>query len=337
LKKQKRLAAAASVATTFETMAREWHKIQEGFWTPVHAYDVLHSLERDVFPTLGDYPIAEITAPDVLEVLRPIEKRPAVETARRIRQRMSAVFVFAIASGRASADPAAIVQGAVQPVKKRRQPAITDLDRAREMLRITEQSPASPVTKLAMRIMVLTSVRSGTLLGTPWSEIDEIGPGAPVWQISAARMKMRLTLKDDELRDHLVPFSTQAIEVLGVLRKLTGRGPLLFPNTRHAHKPMSENAIGYMLNRAGYHHRHVPHGWRTTFSSVMNERFKADWRVIDLMLAHTNKNQVEGAYNRAEHIDRRAELAQIWADLIMEGQVPAADLVGMRRQIRGRA
>ncbi|RYE43463.1 MAG: integrase, partial [Hyphomicrobiales bacterium] len=154
----------------------------------------------------------------------------------------------------------------------------------------------------------------------------------PVWRVPAARMKMKLANKDDEGRDHLVPLSSQAVAAIDVLRTITGKGPLAFPNARHAHKPMSENAMGYLLNRAGYHSKHVPHGWRSTFSSVMNERFPSDRAVIDLMLAHVDKNKVEGAYNRALHMSRRRELAQLWADLILEGAKPAVELVdGPRR------
>ncbi len=188
------------------------------------------------------------------------------------------------------------------------------------------------MTKLALRILALTVVRPGTLIATPWKEWRDLEDSEPVWQIPAERMKLRLRHKDDEARDHLVPLATQTIEAIKALWTHTGKGPLAFPNTRHSHKPLSENAIGYLLNRAGYHQKHVPHGWRATFSTVMNERFRSDKPVIDLMLAHTPKDKVEGAYNRALHIDRRRELAQEWADLILEGAMPAADLLlGPRR------
>jgi integrase len=300
-------------------------------WVEQHAYDVLHSLERDVFPALGSIPIKSITAANVLSVLRTIENRPAAETARRIRQRMSAVFVYAIASGRAENDPASAVQKAMKPVKKGRQPAITDLEQAREVLRSADATPASPVTKLALRLLALTALRPGTLITTPWAELDDLDPKTSVWQVPAARMKLRLQCKDDDSRDHLVPLATQALDVIKALCRLTGRTPYLFPNQRNAHRPASENAIGYLLNRAGYHHRHVPHGWRATFSTVMNERYKHDRHIIDLMLAHVPKNSVEGAYNRAEHLERRIELAQVWADLIMAGQMPIEDLLNLRR------
>jgi len=330
-KRLRRLQVVTDGGTTFEAIAREWHGMNNGHWVEQHAYDVLHSLERDVFHDLGSAPIKNITAANVISVLRKIENRPAAETARRIRQRMSAVFVYAIASGRAENDPAAAVQKAMRPVKKGRQPAITNLEQAREILRHADATPASPVTKLALRLLALTALRPGTLITTPWAELGDLDPETPIWQVPAARMKLRLQYKDDDERDHLLPLSTQAIDVIKALRKLTGRTPYLFPNQRHAHRPASENAIGYLLNRAGYHHRHVPHGWRATFSTVMNERYKHDRHIIDLMLAHVPKNVVEGAYNRAEHLERRIELAQAWADLIMIDQTPIDDLLNLRR------
>jgi integrase len=331
-KKLRKLAQITSTANTFEAIAREWYELQKPLWADRHAHDVLISLQRDVFPTFGDVPIKGISAQEVLALLRLIEKRDAKETARRVRQRMSAVFLYAISSGRAENDPAAVVKGAMAPMKKGKQPAIIDLDKAREMLAKAEAEPAHPVTKLALRILALTAVRPGTLATTPWGEWADLDAAEPLWQIPAERMKLRLQHKDDEARDHLVPLSRQAMEAIAALKTISGRGPIAFPNTRHAHKPMSENAVGYLLNRAGYHHKHVPHGWRATFSSVMNERFPADKPVIDLMLAHTPKDKVEGAYNRALHLPRRRELAQLWADLILEGSPPAADLLKGRRR-----
>lgn len=282
---------------------------------------MLWSLEKDVFPSIGQIPIKEIDAPLVLAVLRLVEQRDAKDKARRIRQRMSAVFVYAIATGRGKDDPAAIVMKAMAPLKRGKQPAITDLDEVRILLRRTESFElcAHPVTRLAVRFIALTAVRPGTLTSTPWREFDDIDEAMPVWQIPAERMKMKLQHKDDERRDHLVPLSKQAVATLSVLSTLTGRTPWVFPNGRHSSKPMSENAMGYLLNRAGYHHRHVPHGFRATFSTIMNELYPGDRFVIDFMLAHVPKDDVEAAYNRALYLNRRIELAQIWADLLLEG------------------
>jgi integrase len=129
-----------------------------------------------------------------------------------------------------------------------------------------------------------------------------------------------------------VPLSHQAVEVIEAVRNITGRAKYLFPNARSGHRPMSENALGYLLNRAKYHARHVPHGWRAAFSTNMNERFPADSKIIDLMLAHVSKDKVEAAYNRAVHMPRRRELAQIWADMLLKDFPPAATLLEGRRR-----
>ncbi|MEN5278128.1 integrase arm-type DNA-binding domain-containing protein [Brucella sp. TWI432] len=323
---------------SFEEIARVWHGVNAPLWTERHGEDVIGSLERLVFPDLGSFPITEITAPLVLATLQKIEKGggktakgkkrgPAKETARRVRQRMSAVFVYAIASGKAVSDPAAIVQGAMAPVKKGRQPAITNLEDAKRLLKATDGIPAHPVTRLALRLLALTGLRPGTLITTPWSELNEIDQNEAIWRVSAERMKLRLHQKEDDANEHWVPMSRQAMEIIRILRSLTGKGPFAFPNTRHAHKPMSENAIGYLQNRAGFLHRHVPHGWRSTFSTIMNEKLPQDRHIIDLMLAHKPKDKVEAAYNRAQHISRRREIAQLWADLLLDGATPIEEIV----------
>lgn len=330
LKKLHKLTKARHSEDTFEAIAREWFELNKSKWIEHHADDVIRSLENDIFPHLGNMPIRDITAPLVLAALRLVEKRDAADTARRIRQRMSAIFVYGISSGKAETDPAAVVLGAMAPVSKGRLPAITKLPDAKAMLKKVEAEIAHPVTKLAHRLLALTALRPGVIASTPWHELDEIEDG--LWLVPASRMKLKLAQKQDEARDHLVPVTTQVREVIEALRTLTGRGPLAFPNQRHAHKPMSENAIGYLLNRAGYHGKHVPHGWRSTFSTHLNEVLPADRAIIDLMLAHVPKDAVESRYNRALHIGRRRELAQIWADTILEGAPAAGDLLkGPRR------
>lgn len=313
-----------AAANSFEVVARDWYTRMAPSWTERHAADVLTSLERDVFPRLGPLPVSGIDPPTVLSVLRTIEARPAIETARRVRQRISAVFVFGIASGICQTDPAAIVQGAMAPLIKGRQPAVVDLDEARQVLGDSEATPAHPVTKLALRLLALTAVRPGEIRGAAWSEFEQLDGNEPLWRIPAPRMKMK--------QEHFVPLSREAVAVINAVRCLTGRGPLVFPNARHAHRPMSENAIGYLLNRAGYHSRHVPHGWRATFSTVMNERYPADRHIIDLMLAHAPKDKVEAAYNRASHIPRRRELAQAWSDILLVGMPDPATVIAGRRR-----
>lgn len=328
----------SAAASTFEAMAREWHHLNEPRWTKVHGGNVLQSLERDVFPKIGRFSLGDIDAPVLLDVLQPIERRGAIETARRIRQRISMVFSYAMSKGRATNDPAALISRALKPKpRQRRQPAVTDLAELRELLSKTESSNAYSVTLLASRLLALTAVRPGVLRGAEWSEFrgfDLDGDGAAsdaIWHIPAARMKLVLHRKEDAAFDHIVPLAPAAVDVLRAARVLSGWGMLVFPGQRHVHKPLSENAIGYLYNRVGWHGRHVPHGWRAAFSTIMNECNSSDRATIDLMLAHTPTNKVEAAYNRAEHMERRRGLAEEWAALLVDGLKPADALLGAAR------
>lgn len=342
---KRKAAAAARGAITFEAVAREWHEQQAPIWAPVHAADVITSLERDIFPGVGNTSISEMDPPLVLEVLRKVEKRGAIETAERLRQRMSAVFVFAISKGIGTSDPAATVTNALKPLpKKGKQPSITDPDKAREVLIAAEASDASPVTKLASRFLALTAVRPGVVRGVTWDEFEDVdwsgeqfGPFRPLWRIPAERMKLTQDRKTEDAFEHLVPLSWQALATLRAIRRLTERTKLVFPGQCHSHRPLSENAIGYLDNRVGFHGRHVPHGWRAAFSTTMKgiarkARRIEDLEIVELFLAHIPENKVAAAYDRNEHLERRHEMAQEWADLLMEGMRPASDLLdGPRR------
>lgn len=331
-RKQRKASLAIDAANTFESIARQWQTLNKTKWSAHHGEDVLSSLDKHVFPKLGGLPIRSITPPMVLGMLREIESRPAIETAKRVRQRMSAIFRFAAASGIAVSDPASVVRDALQPLRKRRQPAFTKLPDARALLRAIEEAPGYPVTKLASRFLALTAVRPGVVRFAVMDEFEELDGVEPLWRIPAQRMKLVAERKADETFDFVVPLSRQAVEIIKVIRGFTGDVPYLFPNNRHVHRPMSENAIGYMYNRiASYRGRHVPHGWRSTFSTIMNERavqqgMPGDRAVIDFMLAHV-PGGVEGIYNRSAYFERRAVLAQEWADLLLDGFPPAIELL----------
>jgi integrase len=318
----KRLKIEANIEAgqrTFERVARAWHDLAKAQWAPVHSDDVLRSLERDVFPTLGPLPISELTPPHIMQVLTEIQDRGAIETAKRLRQRISAVFIYAIANGIADSDPAEKLGAALKPVRKGRQPAITDLPKLQDMIRAAEGDPARPVTRLALRFLALTAVRPNELRGAEWTEFADLDGALPIWRIPASRMKGDIDRKEEIGGDHLVPLAPQSLAVLRALWPLTGNSKYLFPSDRFLHRPMSENAIGYLLNRAGYHGRHVPHGFRAAFSTIMNEWAERhgrdhDRKIIDLMLGHVPKERVESAYNRAAYMPRRRELARAWAD-----------------------
>lgn len=183
-----------------------------------------------------------------------------------------------------------------------------------------------------MRPGVVRAARWDEIEGIDWSD-EQVELDRAVWRIPPARMKLELDEKGDEAFEHVVPLAPQAVEVLRVVRKLSGRFAFLFPSVRSTRMPMSENAIGYMYLCNGYSGRHVPHGWRATFSTIMNERAAANRRpddraIIDTMLAHRPKglSASEMAYNRAEYMQRRREIANEWATLLVEGLAPASSL-----------
>jgi integrase len=325
LRRQTRAAAELELVrgTAFEDVARAWYAAQAPQWSPRHATDVLASLERDVFPSIGALPIGAIDTPKVREAIRAIEARGAGETARRVLQRFSCIFAHAIAEGLVTADPSAPIGKVLrQPGRrKRRQKALLELKPLRALLAAADGAAGGRLVKLASRLLALTIVRPGVIRGAAWSEFEGIdwSTGAaenPVWRVPAARMKLTREKKNDSEFEHLVLLSAQAVTVLLEIRAIAGAGELLFPNRRDRRRGLSKGAIAALYERAGFAGRQVPHGWRAAFSTIMNGLHRADRAVIDLVLAHTPKEKVEAAYNRAEHLDRRAELLQEWADLL---------------------
>ena len=354
-RKKAKLANTNRHEHTFEEYARKWHELQQGRWSKVHADDVLTSLERDIFPRLGSIAVTDIDEPMVLATLQLVEERGAVETAHRLRQRMSSIFKFAKAKGAGNANPTDIAETMRKAPAGRRWPALTTFDDIQGLISITDAAGANPVTRLASRFMALTAQRPGMIRRAPWSEFEGIDWDCPndaapaaLWRVPAARMKQELELREDEAFEHCVPLAREAVDTLRALRRLTGRGPLAFPNNRSPIDPLSENSVGYLYNRLGYKGRHVPHGWRASFSTLMNAHFSALYPVgtdprmiierlyIDLMLAHmpAGLSETERRYNRAAYMQQRREIAQLWADKIMLGQKRAQELLeGPRRPL----
>ncbi len=339
---------------TFEVLARDWHKLQEERWSAVHASDVISSMERDLFPALGGLAMADIDEHLVLSTLQAVEARGAIETAHRLRQRIASVFKFARFKKVVTHNPADVGE-LLKPVPKgKRWPALLNLDEIRGLIAAVDRAGANPVTRLTSRFMALTGQRPGMIRSAPWTEFHDISwadEGAvdenAYWLITADRMKLELELKGDDAFDHKVPLARQAVETLKAVRRLTGRGPLPFPNNRSSFTPISENAVNFLYHRLGYKGRHVSHGWRASFSTLMNEHFAtkhigSDPRlvlerlIIDLMLAHApaQMSESERRYNRAAYMGQRREIAQLWADWIMDGQLNASELLeGPRRPL----
>lgn len=319
---------------TFEAIARSWHESKRPGLSPRYAGQVLTRLEANVFPQFGKLPLREVTAPIVLEALRRIEGRGAMTMAQEVRGHVSEVFVWAIAAGLAETDPAAIIRKAMGSTIGRQRPALVRLDEAAALIaRIDALPRATPATKLASRLLALTAVRPGPLRLAEKSEFEDLDGAAPIWRIPAEKMKLSVRNKADQTYDFIVPLSRQAVATVRAAMMLTssrGKVRLLFSGAQRG-KAISDSTLSQLYLDAGYRGRHVPHGWRATFSTIMNERAAQagraeDRAIIDLMLAHM-PGGVEAAYNRAAYMPRRRELAQEWADLLMQGLAPPDTLL----------
>lgn len=353
--RRERLANVAKHDHLFEMVAREWFRLQEPRWKRVHANDVITSFERDIFPALGSFAVADITKAMVLSVLQAVENRGAIETARRLRQRLSSVFEHAEARELIGANPAHVTKLLKRAPRGRRWPAMIDLAPLKALITDVDEAGAHPVTKLASRLMALTAQRPGMIRRAPWSEFENIDWAKPdeqapdaLWRIPPARMKLEMDLRESEEYEHLVPLPREAVETLRALRRLTGLSKLAFPGIRSDAIPLSENAVGYLYNRLGYKGRQVPHGWRSSFSTLMNAHFASLYPVgtkpqmiierlyIDLMLAHVpvGMSASELRYNRGQYLLQRRQISELWAGLIMVGQKSAHDLLdGPRRPL----
>jgi integrase len=304
-RKARKLADKHSAANSFAAVAEEWMGKQRPKWTAGHAERVKRSIEADLFPHIGSRPIAELGAPELLAVLRKIEAREAHEQRERVQQRASMIFRYGIATGRCERDPVADLRGAFTSPTRYNYAALGRKDLPAFFAKLAEYE-GEPTTKLAITLLMLTFVRTGELRGARWSEVDL---ATAEWRIPAERMKMR--------QEHVVPLSRQALGVLRELQAWTGNGPLLFPSRSKATQPISENTVLYALYRMGYHSRATGHGFRSTASTILNELgFAGD--VIERQLAHSSKNKVRAAYNKAQYLPERARMMQHWADLLDE-------------------
>lgn len=288
---------------SFEAIAREWHEHQKGGWSDSHAARVLSSLEKEAFPDLGSIPIHDLTAPQVLAVLRKIERRGALEVASRVLQRCNAVFRYAVQTGRVEHNPVTDLQGALKTKKVEHRAALGRAELP-EFLAKLENYNGNLLTRLALNLILLTFVRSGELRGAKWKEFDF---DRAEWRIPSERMKMRT--------EHIVSLSRQAMEVLGELKPISGNRELVFPSERTWKKPMSENTLLYAMYRMGYHQRATVHGFRATASTILNESgFNHD--AIERQLAHAERNKVRAAYHRSEYLEERRRMMQWWADFL---------------------
>ena len=306
-------------ANSFEAVAREWFAKFSPEWAISHSSKILRRMEKDMFPWIGVRPIADITARELLAVLRRMEGRGAVETAHRARQTCGQVFRYAIATGRADRDVAADLHGALQPAITTHHASITEPKAIGALLRDLAAYQGAPVTKAALQLAPLVFLRPGELRRAEWAEIDLDGAE---WRIAAAKMKARV--------QHIVPLSKQAVRILRELHPLTGEGRYVFPGVRTSDRPMSENTVNAALRRLGYTNDEMTgHGFRSMASTLLNEN---GWNrdAIERQLAHGERDAVRAAYNYAEFLPERRKMMQWWADYLTN-LAKGGDVIPMKR------
>ncbi len=305
-RKLDKLAQNITNANTFAGIADEYlEKLKREGRAPATLNKVGWLLDLSK-PKIGSRPISQITAPEVLDVLRGVEKRGRLETARRLRSTIGSVFRYAIATGRAENDPTGALRGALITPKVKHRPAFLDPAAVGAFLRAIDGFDGQASTVAALRLLPLVFTRPGELRRAEWSEFDF---EKAVWTIPAARMKMR--------REHHVPLARQALKILLDLKEINGKGRLLFPGTRSVERPISENTLNAALRRMGYAQDEVcAHGFRTTASSLLNESDKFSPDAIERALDHQMRDPVRRAYARSAYWKERVEMAQWWADYL---------------------
>lgn len=305
-KQDARLATRLGAANTFSAVADEYIDKMEREGKAVATILKVRWLATQLKPAIGARPVADVTPHELLAVLRKIEQAGKSETANRMRSFASRVFRYAVATARASNDPAHVLQGALMPPKVKHHSAITDPLALGELLRVIDGYSGQPATLFALRLAPHIFQRPGEVRQMEWAEIDF---DKAVWAIPAERMKQRSA--------HHVPLSMQALAILRDVRTLTGNGRFVFPSIRSAARPMSENTINAALRRLGYSGDDMTaHGFRSTASSLLNESGKWNPDAIERALAHREANQVRAAYNRTAYWDERVRMVQWWSDYL---------------------
>jgi integrase len=296
----------AVLENTFEKVSLEWWEKSKPAWSGEHAALVWRRLELNAFPWIGNRPISQIEPPDLLQQIRRIEERGAVETAHRVLQIFGQVFRYAVAAGHCKRNQALDLRGCLTKKVERHFPAIVEDRGIKALMLAIDEYSGSYVTRAGLLFSAYTFQRPGEIRHAEWSEIDFENA---VWNIPAGKMKKK--------RPHIVPLSKQVIAVLMDLHPLTGHGKYIFPSERSDDRPMSENTINAALRRLGYSKEEmVAHGFRTTASTRLHESGLFDSRVIEVAMAHVDQNTVRGVYNRAQYLDERRKMMQWYADFL---------------------
>lgn len=306
VKQQRKLDSQIRQENNFEAVAREWHEKNKIRWKNGHAERIMRFLELDVFPELGRLPVTSINSRQLLNIISKIEKRGAVDVAHRTLQYCRRVFTYAITTGRTENNPAIGLNEALQPVKHGHYAAIKP-DEIPDFLRMLEKNDARLYrqTRIAVKLLMLTFVRTGELIMATWDEFDF---ATKQWIIPGSRMKMKT--------DHIVPLADQAIALLRELQDTSVQSPWVLPSIVRPMKHISNNTILKALERLGYKGRMTGHGFRALGMTAIKEKLGYRHEIVDRQLAHARRNKVDAAYDRAEFLPERTEMMQKWADYL---------------------
>ena len=315
-KKSEKLAQKLNAENTFEAVAREWHQTKADRWSLRYRDEIIDTFEKDIFPYIGKRPIADIKPMELLEALRKMEKRGALEKMRKVRQRCGEVFRFAIITGRANYNPAPDLASALATPKKVHFPFLT-ANELPHFLNDLAGYTGSVITKTATQIIMLTGVRTQELRFARWEDIDF---ETKLWEIPAEVMKMK--------RPHIVPLSEQVIALFKQLEPISKNHAQVFIGRNDPRKPISKESINQVIELLGYKGRLTGHGFRHTMSTILHEQgFNSAW--IETQLAHVDKNAIRGTYNHAQYLDGRRQMMQWYADYIDELGRAGAVVEGM--------
>jgi integrase len=309
-----KLSAQISSANTFELVARDFHATKAEGWSESYGRRWLERLSKDLFPQIGTLPISEVKAPLLLQALRKVERRGAIETAHTLRQTAGQVFKFGVQTGKCEHNPAGDLGGALKPVQVTHMAALLEPAKVADLMRAIDGYHGQPTTRAALLLSALLFQRPGNIRAMEWQEVDLDGG---LWTIPAAKMKRRKSAKVNG-RPHLVPLAAQALEVLRELVPLTGAGRFVFPALQGGDKCMSENTVNTALRRLGFSSDEMTaHGFRATARTLMVERLPGVMPdVIEAQLAHDKSGPLGAAYDRAEFMEQRRALMRLWADYL---------------------
>ncbi|EDM3978856.1 integrase [Salmonella enterica subsp. enterica serovar Infantis] len=287
----------------FSTVATNWFQLKSKSVTSDYANDIWRSLEKDVFPAIGETPVQQIKARTLVEALEPIKARGALETVRRLVQRINEIMIYAVNTGLIDTNPASGIGMAFEKPKKQNMPTLRP-EELPKLMRSLIMSNLSVSTRCLIEWQLLTLVRPSEASGARWVEIDL---DAKLWTIPAERMKAK--------REHIVPLSPQALDILEVMKPISAHREHVFPSRNDPKQPMNSQTANAALKRIGYGGKLVAHGLRSIASTALNEAgFNPD--VIEAALAHSDKNEVRRAYNRSTYLLKRIELMNWWGELI---------------------